>query len=406
MRTSWLIAAIVILGVAATAAVSLAQFQVPWSDLLASPNLDSAGELPGAGGDVVDSLTSDEDEAKVAGEPEAVAKETEFDYGFLPNNSYDNEHAFIVQNKGTAPLRLIRADVSCNKCTFATLPADDIPPGGSDKVVVKWNISIEQDIFRQHVDVHTNDRDHPVIRFVIYGRIVRPFEIKPRELALSNIPMGESAEASVQLLSYFSEGLEVVEHSFTNAETAQYFELSIAPLARDQLAEGIKSGLELKVAIKPGLPLGSFKQRIRLKTNLPDESDYEIPITGTVVGPVSITGTGWNSEVGVLAIGHVNRSEGVKRKLNLWIRGKQFRGLELKPPQVKPEAMQVTYGKVSELNDGSVILVPLTIEIPKGTPSMNHMGSGQGKWAEITIPTDNADLPPIKIMVQFAVIDG
>jgi hypothetical protein len=197
-----------------------------------------------------------------------------------------------------------------------------------------------------------------------------------------------------------------VEHGFTNADTAQYFEIAVEPLASDQLAEGIKSGLELKVTVKPGLPLGSFKQRIRLKTNLLEDSEHEIPITGTVVGPVSITGTGWNSEFGVLAIGHVNRSEGAKRKLNLWIRGKQFRGLELKPPQVKPEAMQVTYGKVSELNDGSVILVPLTIEIPKGTPSMNHMGSGQGKWAEITIPSDNADLPPVKIMVQFAVIEG
>ncbi|HVW36389.1 MAG TPA: DUF1573 domain-containing protein, partial [Pirellulales bacterium] len=314
--------------------------------------------------------------------------------------------AFIVKNTGTAPRRLIRADVSCSKCTFATLPADDIPPGGSDKVVVKWNINIEQDIFRQHVDVHTNDRDHPVIRFVIYGKIVRPFEIKPRELALSNIPMGESAEANVQLLSYFSEGLEVVEHNFTNAETAQYFEAAIAPLAADQLAEGIKSGLELKVTIKPGLPLGSFKQRIRLKTNLPEDAEHELGISGTVVGPVSITGTGWNSEFGVLAIGHVNRSEGVKRTLNLWIRGKQFRGLTLKAPQVKPDAMKVTHGTIRELNDGSVIMVPLTIEIPKGTPSMNHMGSGQGKWAEITIPTDNADLPPVKIMVQFAVIEG
>jgi hypothetical protein len=355
---------------------------------------------------IVESESDRPDQASVEGEPEAVVEETEFDYGFLPNKSNDNEHAFIVKNTGTAPLRLVRADVSCSKCTFATLPADDIPPGGSDQVVVKWNINIEQDIFRQHVDVHTNDRDHPVIRFVVYGKIVRPFEIKPRELALSNIPMGESAEASVQLFSYFSEGLEIVEHGFTNADSAKYFEIALAPLAAGQLAEGIKSGLELKVTIKPGLPLGSFKQRIRLKTNLPEDAEHEIGISGTVVGPVSVTGTGWNSEFGVLAIGHVNRDEGAKRKLNLWIRGKQFRGLKLQPPQVKPEALQVTYEKISELNDGAVTMIQLTIEIPKGTPSMNHMGSGQGKWAEITIPTDNAELPPVKIMVQFAVIEG
>ncbi|HVW37902.1 MAG TPA: hypothetical protein VHB99_11380, partial [Pirellulales bacterium] len=73
MRTSWLIAAIVILGVVATAAVSLAQFQVAWSDLLASPNLESAGELPDTGGAVIDPLASQDNEASAAGEPEAAA---------------------------------------------------------------------------------------------------------------------------------------------------------------------------------------------------------------------------------------------------------------------------------------------------------------------------------------------
>jgi hypothetical protein len=34
------------------------------------------------------------------------------------------------------------------------------------------------------------------------------------------------------------------------------------------------------------------------------------------------------------------------------------------------------------------------------------MGNEQGKWGEITIPSDHPDLPPIKLMVQFAVIDG
>ncbi|HUY93075.1 MAG TPA: DUF1573 domain-containing protein [Pirellulales bacterium] len=406
MKTNGTIAAIVILGIVATAAVSLAQFEVPWGELLASPNLESAGELPDEPTATVVDKALEREQSHVGGKPQAVAEETEFDFGFLPNKSSENEHAFIVKNTGTAPLRLIQADVSCSKCTFATLPADDIPPGGSDRVLVRWNINIEQDVFRQHVDVHTNDREHPVLRFVVFGRIVRPFEIKPAEIALSSIQTGESAEASVQMLSYFSEGLEVVEHHFTNAETAQYFDAQFSPLPADQLAGGIKSGVELKVAVKPGLPLGSFKQRIRLKTNLKDDPEHEIPITGTVVGPVSIIGTGWNSQYGVLVVGHVNRNEGATRKILLWIRGKQYKGLELKPPKVTPKEMHVTYGKISELNEGSVIMVPLTIEIPKDAPSMNHMGSGQGKWGEITISSNNADLPPVKIMVQFAVIEG
>ena len=408
MKTYATIAAIVLLGVVATAAVTLAQFQVSFNEIWASPNLESAGELPDQAilPPVVQLTTHDEEEAKVEGQPEAIVEELEFDFGYLPDKAKNNEHAFIVKNTGTAPLRLIRADVSCSKCTFATLPADDIPPGGSDRVLVRWDLNSEQDVFRQHVDVHTNDRNHPVLRFIIFGRIARPFEIKPAEIAISSIPMGETAQVRVRLLSYFTEGLQVVERSFTNAETAPYFEAELSPLAGDQLAGGIKSGQELLISIKPGLPLGSFKQRIRLKTNLPDDPEHEIPITGTIVGPVTITGSGWNSEIGVLAIGQVSRSQGAKRKLSLLIRGKQYRGLTLKPPEVKPGAVQATYGKSAELNDGAITMVPITIEIPKDVPSMNHMGSGGGKWGEIVITSDNAELPPVKIMLQFAVTEG
>lgn len=406
MKTSGIIAAIVILGIATTAAVSLAQFEVPWSQILASPNLDSAGDLPRghSDGTVVDDVVGQGELTNMDGKPDAVAEELEFDFGFLPAKTKGNEHSFIVKNRGKAPLRLIRAEVSCTKCTFATLP-EDIPPGGSGKVVVRWDINIEHDVFRQHVDVHTNDRERPVLRFVIFGKIARPFEIKPAEIALSSIPSGESAEATVQLLSYFSDGFEVIDHQFTYAETAPYFEAQFSPLPADRLASGIKSGLEMKVTVKPGLPLGSFKQRIRLKTNLKDDPDQEVPITGTVVGPVSIVGNGWHAEYGVLVIGHVNRGEVATRKLSLWIRGKQYKGLEFEPPLVEPKEMQVTCGKVSELNGGAVTMVPLTVEIPKDAPSMNHMGSGQGKWGEISIRTNHADLPPIKIMVQFAVVE-
>jgi len=91
--------------------------------------------------------------------------------------------------------------------------------------------------------------------------------------------------------------------------------------------------------------------------------------------------------------------------VNLLIRGKEFRGLKLEPAKSDPEALHVTYGKMSEINNGSTIMAPLTIEIPKGAPSISRMGNDQGKFGEITIVSDHPDLPPIKLMVQFAVID-
>jgi Protein of unknown function (DUF1573) len=404
MKTALRIAIVVLSGLAVTAGVSLAQFQLPWTALTASPNLEAAGELPAAGTPGLAAAPAAE--APEEGEqPEAVVEETEFDFGYLANSTNDHEHAFVIKNAGTAPLQLIRSEVSCNKCTFATLPSGDIPPGGSDRVLVRWNINSTESIFRQSVTVHTNDREHPLLRFVISGKIARALEIKPRELVFSNVLPGDEAQGSARLFAYFSDGLEVVDHRFTNEETAKYFDAELKPIPADELDPGIKSGVELRVTLKPGLPLGAFKQRIRLKTNLDDGEEQELAITGKVSGPVSVIGKGWNQEYGVLALGQVNRSEGATRVVHLLIRGKEFRGLKLEPAQCNPTALHVTYGKTSEVNEGSVIMAPLTIEIPKGTPSMSHMGNEQGKWGEITIRSDHPDLPPIKLLVQFAVID-
>ncbi|HEV7224537.1 MAG TPA: DUF1573 domain-containing protein [Pirellulales bacterium] len=407
MKPAPFIAVLVILGMAVTTAVSLAQFHLPWNEMLPSPNIEAVGELPAADdASETKDVSAARPSASEGGEkPEAVVDETEFNFGYLANNTDDHEHDFIVKNSGTAPLRILRSEVSCNKCTFATLPSEAIPPGGSGAVRVRWNINTPESIFRQSVTVHTNDSDHALVRFVITGKIVRPLEIKPSALVFSNLATEEGGQGGVRLFAYFTAGLQVVEHHFTHEETADYFAAEFTPIPPRELDAGIESGLELKVTVKPGLPLGAFKQRIRFKTNLEDEGEQEVAITGKVSGPVMVIATGWNQEHGVLVLGHVNRSEGVKRNVSLLIRGKEFRGLKLEPAKSDPDALHVTYGKMSEINNGSTIMAPLTIEIPKGAPSISRMGNDQGKFGEITIASDHPDLPPIKLMVQFAVID-
>ena len=44
--------------------------------------------------------------------------------------------------------------------------------------------------------------------------------------------------------------------------------MSLAPLAENDVPEGYKSGWEVTVSLKPGLPFGAIHQKIRLKTDL------------------------------------------------------------------------------------------------------------------------------------------
>ncbi len=405
MKTAITIAFLVALGVVVTTAFSWAQLDFPLNELLASPRLEAAGELPGDGEEssaTPSAPGSHKEEAK----PLAVVDEIEFDFGYLENSTEDHRHAFVIKNEGTAPLKLLRSEVSCSKCTFAMLPAEPIPPGGSAAVKVRWNINVHEDVFRQSVSVHTNDREHPLLRFVVTGKVVKPFEIKPKEIVFSNIRVGEQAQASAGLLAYFSDHLEVLEHSLSNQELAPFFDVSLVPVAPDKLPAGVKGATEIKVVLKPGLPLGAFKQRILLKTNLEKGENLELAVSGNIGGPVSVVGAGWLQEQGILAVGQVTRGKGATRTLSLIVRGKDFDGVTLEPPKVKPDLLKVSYGKISQINDGATIIVPVTIEIPPDSPSVNHMGSEQGKLGEIIISFNNPDLPPVKLLVQFAVVEG
>lgn len=408
MKTAVSIAFLVTLAVVVTTAYSWAQLDFPVEQLLASPDLQAAGELPSEE-DLTASIGPAADAAKAPDDgpqPLAVAEETEFNFGYLQNGAEDNRHSFIIKNDGEAPLKLLRSEVSCNKCTFASLPGEPIPPGGSAAVQVRWNINIENDVFRQHVDVHTNDRKHPLLRLMVTGKVVRPFQIQPGEIVFSNVRVGEESQASAKLLSYFSDDVQVLEKSLSSEAIAPYFDVKLTPMAPDKRPEGVKSAVEITVVLKPGLPLGAFKQRILLKTNLENGEKLELPLTGNVTGPVSIVASGWNQNRGVLQIRQVTRSKGAVRSVSLIVRGKEFSGLKVQPPKVQPALLKVTYGEIKPINGGATTIVPVTIEIPPRSPSVNHMGSEQGKLGEVIIPFDNPDLPPVKLLVQFAVVEG
>jgi len=85
------------------------------------------------------------------------------------------------------------------------------------------------------------------------------------------------------------------------------------------------------------------------------------------------------------------------------IRGAHRKEIELRAPQVQPALLKVTLGEPQELSN--VVAVPLSIEVPPGSPAVNHLGNDQGIAGEITIPTNQPELGDVRLKVTFAVSD-
>lgn len=396
MKTVLTMTAVVVLGVAITTTIGLARLGTPLT--LQPLVLDLPAEENATGPAAPAKI---EGGAAVAAQPKAVAEELEFDFDQLPNKTMNSRHVFKVRNEGQAPLNFKGASVSCNKCTFVDLPEAPIEPGQTGEIVVRWNVDTFEDHFRQSATIGTDDPEQETLHFVISGKVVRPLQIEPKKVVFSSVQVGQPAEAKVFMSAYFNDHLQVLKQTFSDEASTKFFDVAAADVPKDKLPAGAKSGVELTLKLKPGLPVGSFSQELKIQTNLEAEEEVSVPITGEIGGAINIFGTDWERDHRYLNVGNISQSQGDKHTVYVLMHGAE--DIELGPPEVNEDVLKVRYGETQALKGGALLKVPVEIEIPPGSPLVNHMG-GKAKLAEIIIPTNKSTLGRVKLLIKFAVV--
>ncbi|MBI2827386.1 MAG: DUF1573 domain-containing protein [Planctomycetia bacterium] len=312
------------------------------------------------------------------------------------------KHTFLFTNTGEGPLRLAKGETSC-KCTLSKLAQKDIPPGKSGEVTLEWTAKSPDPLFRHTATVLTNDPKHPRVTLTIEGVVSQSTSIVPPEIVFTNLTRDEQGSAKTHIYTEARDDMAVTGHAFENAELASFFDASYHQLPPEALPEGQKSGWEVVVSVKPGLPAGDIEQKIRLQTNLPDVPDLVVPIQGRVGSPILIVGPGseWNQDQFALRMGTFTSDKGAKRELKLMIRGPRRKDVKLSNVRTDPALLQATLGEPKDL--GSVIEVPLSIVIPPGAPTVNYLGYQQGRVGHITIDTNQEEIGQVRLKVAFAV---
>ena len=336
-------------------------------------------------------------------QPKVLVDQETHNFGVMDNNAL-GIHDFIFTNAGDHPLTLEAGDTSC-KCTLSKLADGKLAPGKSTSVRLEWNGRDFIGPFRQTATIFTNDPKKPRVTLTIQGRISAAVRLVPSELVFSRISVGETASATVQVFGYLDEPLEIAGYELADPGEAEQFEVRFEPLSTDQIREeiGAKSGYSVEITAKSGLPLGAFRQKILLQTNLKDSPTVEIPVSGLVGSEISIVGPGWDEETGILTLGSVKSREGIQRTLMIRVGGPHRKEVNFELIESVPDLLEVTPGEPRELSNGRVTLTRLTIQIPKGSRPANHLGSEQGRFGRITLKTNHPEAPELRILVRFAV---
>lgn len=336
--------------------------------------------------------------------PKVFMESDTYDFGAMDANS-SNKHEFVIYNKGNGPLKLTKGETTC-KCTLANLDEAEIPPGGQSAVTIEWTAKSMTGSFRQSATILTNDPDHPRVTLTINGRVTAVVRASPSEVIFSRLSAGDTGNASVRIFGYGSEQkLETKGFQLEESTNRKYFDVALVPLSADQIKDepDAKSGWEVRITLKPGLPVGPFRQKISVATNLKEAATIDIPVKGEIVSEIVVSGNEFDSETGVLMLGTVSSSQGIERTVRIFVRGPFCNEVQFEPTEVSPGLLRVKVGKTQKMGGGSVTATPVTIEIPKGTPPANHLGSEQGKLGRITFKTRHPQSPELRIYVRFAI---
>jgi Protein of unknown function (DUF1573) len=333
--------------------------------------------------------------------PHVEVDEPTYQFGTMQRGT-KMSHAFVFRNVGNAPLTIHVLSTTC-KCTAGNVPAEPVAPGKSTSVTLEWRALVSPGPFRQSAQIETNDPLQSHVSLSVEGEVSEASGVWPPDFIFDKVTAGKEKSADVFVMALTQDTLEVGDPTLSNPDTRKFFDVQVEPVDRASLPNPkAKQGVRIRVTAKPGLPIGHFDQYLSISTNIPDANQLEIPIFGRVVGNITVHGHLWSEDRGALMLGNVKSDEGTTDTLNLVIRGSGADAVQMEVAAIDPPELVAKLGEPKRLK-ATLVHVPLTIEIPPGTPPMVRLDTDQSDGGRITLKTSHADAPEMVLRVQFTV---
>ena len=340
-------------------------------------------------------------DSKPQAHPKAELPETVFEFGNIERGT-SMSHVFKVRNVGKVPLYVEVASTTC-KCTVGNLSKKEVGPNEESEVLLEWVAKTGPGPFRHGAVLSTNDPRQTSIDLTVEGQVVESTAMSPSELIFGTVRKDESPTATLYLMNFLEEEIEVSDYELSDERLAKQIEIAITPADPSELPNrDAKSGVKVTATFQAGKTIGPFRSWLTIHTNLKNAEQLIVPIAGNVVGDVSIFGPGWNAHKGVLRMGSFASSKGKTVKLKVAIRGKYAKEARLEVAETDPPQLQATLGEPRQMGD-TRLHVPLVVEVPAGSKPIVRLGEPVSSDALIVLRSNHEEIPEVRLRVRFAV---
>ncbi len=332
--------------------------------------------------------------------PKAEMPETVFEFGKIEQGA-SMSHEFKIRNVGERPLRVDVASTTC-KCTVGDMAENEIAPGEETDVLLEWVAKTGPGPFRHGAVLSTNDPTQSSIELTVEGQVVESTAMSPSDLVFGTVRAGETPTASLHLMSFLEQDVEVLDYELSDEAVAKHLKIEFTPAQQSELpSPDAVSGVKVAATFESGKTLGPFRTWLTMTTNLEKVEKISVPIVGNVVGDISIFGPGWTAHKGLLRLGSFLSREGKRVTMKVAVRGDHGEDLQLEVAEIDPPQLKATFGEPRQMGD-KLLHVPLVIEVPAGSPPIVRLGEPVSSDAHILLRSKNGEVPDFRLRVQFA----
>lgn len=328
------------------------------------------------------------------------------DFGLI---RYESEHAhvFKIRNNGDSPLQVNKDTVSCGLCVLTTFESAAVSPGETLEIPVTLRARKKGPKLQENLELRTSDPAHRTVALNLVAYIGSAARLTAEGFPLGAVDSLEGTTASCQIHGHFSDEIEFIESQFTHEPKQEHFEFEIKQLDIDDLPEKdpyIRTAYELALRVKPGIPVGQFRQGLKLTARVAGHEDttLSMPIEGRVAGAISLLGPQYAAQYGYLSGGRVSSDKGKTWQMKVIVKGPQHADVKLTIDSIVPKQCLTASLGEPEIGD-KITMHPLTVSVPKGSPSVTRLGNDQGDAGQVIIKTTHPASKEVVLLVRFTV---
>jgi hypothetical protein len=341
---------------------------------------------------------------------EAIIPEDTYRFGKMESGTAMT-HDFEVRNEGVRPLSVSYVNHTC-KCTAVRIDGQEVSPGAGTKVApgeattitLEWVAKTAAGPFRHGATFATNDPSQARFELVVDGDVVESTTLSPSQIYFDGVRIGESREESLLVMSFMEPTVEIKKTTlYMGSELQDNLQVRVEPVAPEEFPDpSIQAAARVFVALDAKDVVGPFQGTLEILTNLKQAERLAIPIGGAIKGDISLYGSGWRADVGLLKMGPIASAQGGASQLNLMIRGEHAATTQIEVGSITPAELQVELGERLQ-RAPQLVQIPMKVFIPPGTAPMVRAGEDQGGEGEIVLTTTHPTTSQVKLRVQFAV---